>query len=83
MPFSVFGPVDNPPCNRHLVLPAIECFWQGAPDLVLARQSLILFCSVSFVLVMALAAATEVVELFFEPLNAVFSMSGNDDGTGP
>ncbi|MEC9206645.1 MAG: hypothetical protein VYE62_01645, partial [Pseudomonadota bacterium] len=39
------------------VLPAIGCFWQGAPDLVLARQSLVSFCLILFVLIMVLAAA--------------------------
>ena len=73
----------RPPCNRHRVLPAIGRFWQGVPDLVLALQSLISFCAVSFVLIMALAPIAEVVELFFEPPKAVFSMSGYDNGTGP
>ena len=41
------------------------------------------FCSVSFVLIIALAPIAEVVELFFEPPKTVFSMFGYDDGTGP
>ena len=51
--------------------------------MVLARQRLVSFCSVSFVLIMALAPIAEVVKLFFEPPKAVFSMFGYDDGTGP
>ena len=59
LPSGVRGPVLRPPWSLHRVLPAIGCFWQGAPDLVLARQSLISFGSVSFVLIMALAAAPD------------------------
>ena len=66
MPSGVRGPVDNPPCSRHLVLPVIGCSWQGAPDPVLARQSLVSFGSVLFVLVMALAAAPEFLNGFLK-----------------
>ena len=51
--------------------------------MVLARQRLVSFCSVSFVLIMALAPIAEVVELSFEPPKAVFSISGYDNSTGP
>ena len=40
LPAGVFGPVDLPPCNRHLVFPLRAAFWQGVPRRVLARQRL-------------------------------------------
>ena len=39
---------------------------QGFPDLFLARQSLVLFGSVSFVLIMALTLTAEISTLFFK-----------------
>jgi hypothetical protein len=40
LPSGVRGPVDLPPCNRHLVFPLSAAFWQGVPRRVLARQRL-------------------------------------------
>ena len=57
LPSGVRGPELSLPCSRHLVLLSIGCFWQSPPDLVLARQSLVSFCAVSFVLIIALAFA--------------------------
>ena len=38
LPAGVFGPLLNPPCNRHRVFPLSAAFWQGVLRRVLARH---------------------------------------------
>jgi len=83
LPSGVFGPVDIPPWSRHRVLPAMGCFWQGAPDLVLARQSLVSFSAVSFVLIMALAIAPEMSGCCENFVEAVLGIICPFTSTGP
>ena len=83
LPSGVRGPELSLPCSRHLVLPEIGCFWQSPPDLVLAGQSLVSFCAVSFVLIMALAFASGLSVYSWTFVNANQLKTCVRAGTGP
>ena len=53
------------------------------PDLVLAKQSLISFCAVSFVLIMALAPTSEMLVYCYNSVEAILGIICSLNGTGP